>query len=102
MFLKITISVIAIVLSVWLVNSTWQQKFQPLSKARIKLFIAGFVGCSTCIWIIEPQYFNSLKDAIEVVFLCGTIGGVLFSFGMPKRYRYFVMYIEPQIKKKKS
>ncbi len=71
----------------------------PLMKSRIELFIAGFILGGAVVWLVNPQDFTSIQTGVSAVLLAGTITGILFSVGMPTRYRYFVEHIQPTLSK---
>lgn len=99
MVIRIIVAVLGAVASYALVSRVWRNKFTPISKSRIELFIAGFLIGGAVVWLINPQDFTSIQTGVSAVLLAGTIGGILFSVGMPNRYRYFVEHIQPTLSK---
>lgn len=94
MIFKITISLLAAVVAYSIITKVWRQQFQPMMQSQIRLFVAGFLTGTVGLWLVNPQDFTMVHNAIASSLIGGSITGVLFAVGMPKRYRYFVTHIQ--------
>ena len=92
---KVILLLVMLIVDYYIVVKYWKNQFFPTQRSRIELFIVGFLSASVLLSITNPEDFKTVRGAISLSLIGGSITGLFFAIGIPRRYRYFVTHIQP-------